>query len=189
MLFCLLAKAGKNSPFDSVNKMYFLGNKTDDHADRLWLYAAIDDLHQAQLLRAGELSATVLKKKDIQYADVLIFKRAVLEELLHWQAKQIGFSKEVHVRLSSMFASHTQYRTHFPILSDSGNTCKNVATASAPNFSRSELRYVQLLEELVYGSYYDAVLKQILKFRKSARDALQYGAIGSGLRFCYILLN
>ena len=166
--------------------MYFLGNKTDNHADRLWLYAAIDDLHQAQLLRAGELSATILKKKDIQYADVLIFKRAVLEELLHWQAKEIGFSKDVHARLNSMFASHAQYRAHVPILSDSGKAGKKVAETSATNFSRAELRYVQLIEELVYGSYYDAVLKQIMKLRKSARDALQYGAIGSGLRLCYI---
>ena len=72
----MIAEAGQNYPFDSINKLYFLGNKAEDAAEREWLFIAIDDLHQADKLRHGELAATVLKKKKgTQYVDVLMFKK------------------------------------------------------------------------------------------------------------------
>ena len=160
----MLAEEGQHSPFDSINKLYFLGNKAEDTAEREWLFIAIDDLHQADKLRHGELAATVLKKKGTQYVDVLMFKRKLLNDLLHARIRQLGLSKESSSTLHTVLQSHSSYRNciGFPDMK-SGDATWNT------HLSRACMMYCQLIEELVYGTYYDQVIKQILKYRKSVR--------------------
>ena len=168
-------EAGLDSPFDSINKMYFLGSKANDSKDREWLFAAIADLHQADTLRPGELAASVLKKKNVQYADVLVFKQELLDELLHANNKALGLSKET----SSMFHKHLQSHKSYRNWVGFKNNGQGRAESWSSQLSRAGMMYCQLIEELIYGTFYDMVLKQILKLRKSASEALTYGTIGS----------
>ena len=171
-----IAEAGQDSPFDSINKMFYLGNKAEDASEREWLFMAIDDLHQAGKLRAGEISATVLKKKGVQYVDVLIFKKKLLIEMLHAKVRELGLSKETSSTLHTVLHSHKSYRNCIGF--SDAKSCD--ATWNA-HLSRAGMMYCQLIEELVYGTFYDQVIKQILKYRKSAAEALDYGTVGSEL--------
>ena len=154
-----LLRQGKQYPFDSINKLYFLGNKAEDAAEREWLFIAIDDLHQADKLRHGELAATVLKKKGTQCVDVFMFKRKLLNDLLHARIRQLGLSKESSSTLHTVLQSHSSYRNCI----GSPDMKSGDATWNA-HLSRACMMYCQLIEELVYGTYYDQVIKQILKY-------------------------
>ena len=170
-------EAGLDSPFDSINKMYFLGNKANDSEEREWLFAAIADLHQAGTLRPGELAATVLNKKNVQYADVLVFKKQLLDELLHAKNKELGLSKDTSSMLHTVLQSHKSYRN---LVGFQHHEQGRDASWSS-QLSRAGIMYCQLIEELIYGTFYDMVIKQILKLRKSASEGLAYGTIGSEL--------
>eukprot|EP00959_Pyramimonas_sp_CCMP1952_P258241 5397664-Pyramimonas_sp.AAC.1 len=166
------ARAGGDSPFDTISKIYHLCNKASDTDTRFWMFASIDYLHRHGQLRSGELSASILKQaKNVQYIDVLIFKKAVLNELLYTSAPKMDLSKNTCTSLRSAFASHKDYMAMN--VKEPGQWQKHFI-----DFSKEDLMYAQLIDEVVYGTYYDGTLKQCLKFRKTASETLQYGTIG-----------
>jgi hypothetical protein len=89
----------------------------------------------------------------------------------------MGFNAAVCNTLRKVLSSHTSYRAYVPYKGE------GIHTRELPwrdDFSNAGMMLSQLIEDAAFGVHYDGVLKQVLKYRTSAVDALHYGALGRG---------
>ncbi len=166
---------GPRSPFNSISKLHVLSQRSKD-IDRLaWIFTTIADLVRAKLLDPAALTATAInvKKGAPGIIDLFMFKKTVKDYMLGVHLPTMQFPETVKNTMKQKLWDHSSYRQWLapPQTDDAKEDLDLTWTAGWP---QSAVKYMELVEQVVYGIDFDATLKLAMRMNKSAEETLQY---------------
>ena len=161
---------GSNSPFDSILKMHTIVTKASTPEAIVWVFVSLADLTRSGQLGQGSASLSALGHGSSRSVSlkVLMARKLLLRNLLvsTWLA-----SLEVRQRfkdhLQAHFASHAAFRSAAGYPDPAKAKADHVDMSWRSDYSMGEMLLRAWAEELVFGTEYDAVIKQAIKVGKS----------------------
>lgn len=169
---------GNDSPFSGILQMYSLCAKAGKDPKQVsWLFTAIFDSFRAGLLTKEDVNYHKIQdSKRVSVVDTLLFKKALLAELLGAELERMRLPLEDTVLCRKQYMDHSTFRAARGF--DDGakaKTFQKIDLSWQMNFSKAGLLYSQLIEGLVYGVHYDGALRQCIKNSKSCEDTMRFG--------------
>ncbi len=166
---------GRRSPFNSIEKLYWISAKTSTTAEMKWALASISDFVANNMIGVSELSTRHLKGDGSggrSIIELLILKfhlrRVLLTEIL--EEKKLPITVKATLRES--LSSHDSYRKHFGYADTSADLHWQCG------WPTSAVLYSRLVEDLVYDKTYDDVLKACIHKKKaSPQEVLQSAGV------------
>ena len=148
-------------PWDKVNKLWVLVTKAGSREIIQWVLECIQDAIENKTMSPEDVSARALKGADgVSLAHVLIARRQLRDQLFQIVQKDFasGWKPEVLVQMHQAFSSVPNFRASMKSLT------------WQRGFLPSQLRFVELLEELVSTRNLDKSLRQRLINKEGVSD-------------------
>ena len=156
-----------------------------------WAFASAFDSYRSGTATKDDMNSHKLQDKGrVGIADLFVFKKSILSELLGGELQRLHLPVDQVRLLQKHYESHATYK----------NSCgfddpvkakfdKKPDLTWQTQMSKTTLRYSQLIEMAIYSNHFDGVLRQCLKNSKSPEDSLRYGTLGVQLQQVYDVME
>lgn len=162
---------GQGSPYNSVAKLHLFAQKTKSTASCAWVFASINDACASGMYPPNTFTVRSLKGEASNkgFIDVMLFKGDIRVYMLSEYLDKRAFASAAKEKIRAVFSNHATYRAHvgFP-----EQTMLQELTWQN-NWPPSTMQAFKLIEDLVFGREYDAVLRGALRRGKSASEVLE----------------
>jgi hypothetical protein len=184
----------KHTPFDTILKMYTIVIKAQQPLTIKWVFLALADMTRAGSLGPGQASLAVLghgtSAGPASLTHVLVRKQALRDTLIHhgtWLS-ELNVRFKVKEEFRCHFGSHEAFRKAVGFPDNEKSNFQGPDVSWRSDYTVGELLIRGWAEDLIFGTEYDAVIKQALKLKKTVDETIDYGRIGEVLTDCYAAL-
>jgi hypothetical protein len=167
-----------HTPFDSILKMYTIVSKAQNPATIKWVFLALADLTQAGALGPGQVSLAVLghgsSAGPASLTHVLVRKQALRDTLIHhgtWLS-ELNVRFKVKEEFRCHFGSHEAFRKAVGFPDNEKSNFQGPDVSWRSDYTVGELLIRGWAEDLIFGTEYDAAIKQALKLKKTVDETI-----------------
>ncbi|CAK0825748.1 unnamed protein product [Prorocentrum cordatum] len=165
---------GMSSPLDSVFKLHRIAKRirTDDVP---WVFAQMRDMLESKRMGPKDFPDTALAGTAAGggrgLVDLYVLKNDMRVFLIGSEGQRLGVATSSLTEMQRLFSTFEIYREKVqPFTGETGSLDRSYQTG----WSKSSLRFMGFVEEVVFGEAYDGYLKTGCRASKSPADILEY---------------
>ena len=163
---------GMNGPFNSVFKLQAIVERSKTIDNIHWVIASLSDSVHMGILTPGSVTVGALRA---HLCHLAMLKQGLLHHLLYTWLDQGPFSSLAKTTCRARLATHEEVRRSITPCPIAGAPAVDMSWASTQQIST--MKFVQLVESVVYGDAYDVALKIGVKNSKPADVVADYPSI------------
>ena len=165
---------GMASPLDSVFKLHRIAKRIKSE-NVPWVFAQMKDKLESKLMGPKDFPDRVLTGSadggGRGLVDLYVLKNEMRVFLIGSEGQRLGITTSSLSEMQRLFANFETYRGKVqPLTGDTSSLDRSYQTG----WSKSSLRFMGFVEEVVFGEAYDGYLKTGCRAGKSPADILEY---------------